>query len=130
MITLLRLLHQPWFIKLSRAVLLLYLILICCLSLMSGNQLPSAAVSDKVQHAIAYALLSLLALLSFADTSKIKLALACVMVGLLLEIAQSFVPRRFMDPWDLLANTVGIVIVIGLWSLVERLYADQLKIKH
>lgn len=130
MVFLLRFLRQPWCITLSRATLLFYLILICSLSLMSSNQLPSVEVNDKLQHVVAYAILSLLALLSFVNASKIKLALGCVMVGLLLEIGQSFVPRRFMDPWDLLANAIGIVIVIGLWSLIEHLYAEQLKIKH
>lgn len=97
---------------------------------MSGNQLPSADISDKAQHAIAYAVLSFLALLSFANTGKIKLALACVMVGMLLELGQSFVPRRFMDPWDLLANTVGIVIVVAVWSFMERFYAEQLSVSN
>jgi VanZ family protein len=72
---------------------------------------------DKLGHAFAYAALyfsGAYSLKSFSDKkllnySKLKvLFVFCFLYGFLIEILQYFLPHRSFDPFDMLANTLGI----------------------
>ena len=72
---------------------------------------------DKFGHALAYAVLyfsGAFSLKSFSDKkqlnySKLKVLFAfCILYGFSIEILQHFLPYRSFDPFDMLANTVGI----------------------
>lgn len=74
---------------------------------------------DKVGHAIAYASLCITSCWSFRQifdkqTPSIRqiqiLSSFCFLYGLSIEILQHFLPHRSFDPFDMLANAVGIVI--------------------
>lgn len=68
--------------------------------------------SDKVVHAIAYAVLA--ALLTYASGRPVLSVLAAVAYGVSDEVHQAFVPGRSSDVFDLLADAVGAGI--GAWT--------------
>jgi len=76
---------------------------------------------DKLIHATAYALMSLLAWRVFVDNFKVKLWLVlfslffCSLYGVSDEYHQSFIDGRDADVWDWLADTIGAgIMVFGL----------------
>ena len=91
------------------------------LTLAPTNDVPGAKlVWDKAAHAIAFGLLVVLGLLM--STHRRKTVIACVW-GLAagIEVAQALMPFGRQGDWlDLFADTVGIVIGVGLWALARR----------
>jgi VanZ family protein len=96
--------------------LLIYSALIFYLSSQSylNVPIPEFKFQDKLFHATAYSLLALLAWLAFARLSKplIWAWIYAVMYGASDEWHQSFVPNRFADIWDWLADITGATIAI------------------
>ena len=67
--------------------------------------------SDKVQHFLAYGLLAASAVQLFADRHWRRVGLGLVLLGVALEFAQgALTDNRQADPWDALANTVGVLL--------------------
>lgn len=109
--------------------LFLYVLLIFILSSISDIKLPAPPdfdLIDKVYHALEYAMLGFLIGRSF---SRITLRwrfpffwiwLFGVLYGLSDEIHQYFVPGRFCDWTDLLADSAGVALGILLWRLFFR----------
>ena len=87
-------------------------------SLMPPQQIEQLtfSISDKLIHAIYYAVLTFFWLLStetHTNQKYIKDGLSVFFLGLALEIAQDVLPiQREMDILDVFANTVGILIAI------------------
>ena len=110
---------RPW----ARARLLLAGWLLLVGGVVVGSLLPSSALPapsftgiDKVEHLIAYAMLSTYAVLLFAPARAQALA-ACglVALGIALEGAQAaLTASRVADPGDMLANTLGVALGWGL----------------
>ena len=75
--------------------------------------------SDKLAHAVVYAILGYLTTRAFQNSSSSKLAerailwsiIACIFYGMSDEIHQYFVPGRYADIADLLADSVGVLVV-------------------
>jgi VanZ family protein len=66
---------------------------------------------DKIEHVLAYAMLSAWSVLIFADRrTRWRAATALVALGIVLEFAQSFTGYRSMDAKDALADTLGVLI--------------------
>lgn len=84
---------------------------------------PSIDVSfgDKIGHFLAYA--TLMGWWSQLDTRHCRLALLFVLMGLSMEIAQSFTDYRQGDLFDMAANTIGV----GLGWVSARLKPDWLR---
>ena len=82
-----------------------------------GSMLPALLLphmppgGDKVQHLLGYAVLSASAVQLFATrASVLRAAIGLVAMGVLIEIAQgTLTATRAMDPWDALANTLGVL---------------------
>jgi len=72
---------------------------------------------DKVQHAIAYAFLTILGLKAFSNHAKGVLAGLCIM-GAVIEIIQEATGWRSGEGLDLVANFTGIVAVYGITQLL------------
>jgi VanZ family protein len=87
-------------------------------SLMPPQQIEQLtfSLSDKLIHAMYYAVLTFFWLLStktHTNQKYIKDGLSVFFLGLALEIAQDVLPiQREMDVLDVFANTVGILIAI------------------
>ena len=85
-------------------------------SVVAGSLLPPPMDSaiwryDKIIHAGSYALLMGWFLQIYQKNGqRLLLVLAFAGLGIGLEVAQSFHPMRRFDYWDMLANSVGVVI--------------------
>ena len=104
------------------------------LSLRQGSErMPIIPHLDKLIHAGGYALLAVLAVGLFAPGRPRWLALVWLVVfGGLIEIAQGlWAVNRAADPWDLLANSLGIALAAAVfWRrnallAVERIFPDS-----
>jgi VanZ family protein len=74
---------------------------------------------DKFGHAFAYAALFFTGASSLRNfsgkkqltlSSLITLIVLCFLYGLSIEILQHFLPHRSFDPFDMLANALGIIL--------------------
>lgn len=72
------------------------------------------AVSDKLYHAVAYFVLTLVALYIFDDEQPLVVAVGVVVLGAGVEVAQGFVPYRTMSLLDAVANVVGVAVAVGV----------------
>jgi VanZ family protein len=109
--------------KIAIVSLCFVLIGITYLSLKSVSQLTLLRVNDKVGHFIAYAVLSLNALIVRRPTLiKTNIALAMVLIGygILMELLQSFVPGREVSGFDVIANSTGVGIGFLLFNRLKR----------
>lgn len=81
----------------------------------SGQQVFE--LQDKFGHATVYAILYFLAVQAYGYRVPLWL-LAAVLVafGLSMELAQSMTSYRYGDPWDSLANSLGVV---AIWLVVS-----------
>lgn len=92
------------------------------LALIPSNEVPKAlAFWDKAQHALAFAVLMASGVLAYPARVG-WLTLAMVAYGGLIEVAQStLTTTRVGDIWDWIADTVGVLLVVGLFAVWARL---------
>lgn len=96
-------------------------LVILYLTLAPSDDVPGAKlVWDKAAHAIAFGLLVIIGLLM--STHRRWTVVGCVWAFAAgIEIAQALMPFGRSGDWiDLLADTVGIVLAVGLWALARR----------
>jgi VanZ family protein len=95
-----------------------------------GGQPPWFPGSDKVQHGLSYVAMGLWYAALFERRYLLRVALGLFTFGVVVEILQAAMPYGRAAEWvDLLANSAGIVVAIGLtvvfrgsWmAVVERL---------
>ena len=79
-------------------------------------------LSDKVAHALAFGGLLAVSFVAFPRMRRSDLAIAAVMLGASVEVAQLFTPDRSASLADLAADAVG-VCVIHFASQIESLRA-------
>ena len=66
---------------------------------------------DKVFHLVIYCLFAMLGYrVVRAVRPYVALCLGIILYGGLMEVAQSFTPDRFMSGYDMIANTLGVVL--------------------
>lgn len=100
----------------------LAIVAVTLLSLLPINA-PQELVSgqDKIHHSIVYGALYFLAICAYGFRFSIwGIGAILVLFGLLMEIAQSMIAYRYGDPFDLLANTSGILLVGVAYSMRRR----------
>ncbi len=92
------------------------------LSLQPGADIPTPFLhSDKVGHFIAYGWLGFLPAIAFSSRRSVwTSAAAMILLGVVLEYCQSYVPQRMASPGDMVANTLGVFIGIFLAGFVLR----------
>lgn len=77
---------------------------------------------DKMIHATTYATLALLAHLAFRQQrNAVVAALFAIPLGCAIEVAQAFVPGRYGDIWDAVANSAGALLGVALGVSFRRL---------
>lgn len=81
---------------------------------------------DKLEHAAAYALLTLLGLPALGPffrhrrTAVLAVLTISILLGAALEIGQGVLTStRFADPLDLLANTLGALAALAIFHLPQ-----------
>ena len=108
----------PVYRTLAIGVFFVAIIIVAVLLLLPAAMLVETDVWDKLEHAGAFAGLALLGCLAFPErTSAMRLAVGLVAFGSVCETLQMFVPGRNASVEDAIANTIGILIVSGLWRL-------------
>ncbi len=94
---------------------LLMALFITVMSLLPANNLPSLGVSDKIEHAAAYALLAFWFASVMGRWDYLYLFLALLAFGGGIEIAQGLMGLgREADLLDLAADAAGSVVGLGL----------------
>ncbi len=94
----------------------------------SSIHLPPFPGSDKVFHATAYGVLAVTVLFALSARFKRKypvktviiVVLICLIYGMSDEYHQSFIPFREPDIFDVLADSLGGIIVGTLWYSIFR----------
>lgn len=78
--------------------------------------------SDKVQHVIAFAVLTLLARLAYPATKRWRLFISLAFLGALIEAVQA-IPMLHRDPslLDWLADCGAVAITMGLMAFVGKI---------
>lgn len=87
------------------------------LAVIVGSMLPALLLpevpqgGDKVEHVLGYFTLAAVAVQLFAGRAAVlRAGGGLVAMGVLIEIAQgTLTTSRAMDPWDALANTLGVL---------------------
>ncbi|WP_296619434.1 VanZ family protein [Marivirga sp.] len=96
--------------------------LILLLGLTPGESMPITNVwdflsFDKIAHFFVFAVLVFLFILGFSKQYTflffryyaVPLAIGIsILYGLIIEIGQTFIPERGLEPLDILANTIGV----------------------
>ncbi len=97
------------------------------LSLMPQEFLPSGInIWDKFSHSIAFAALALSAALGWPAKDFMRSVLIPLLIfGVLIEVTQYFIPGREFSLLDMLADTVGILIVWIVIRLLQSLSAKS-----
>ena len=86
------------------------LVIVVCLLPLSGLP-PLPANSDKLEHLLTYFVLATFAVQLFARPAPLRAAaLGLLLLGLGIEVAQGMTTYRSADPWDMLANTLGVAL--------------------
>jgi VanZ family protein len=82
---------------------------------------PIVSMSDKLNHASAFSLLSILYILSYSYYSLKKVVLTLLGYGILIEVTQAFLPTRSSSIEDIVADLVGILLGIFLLKIVHSI---------
>lgn len=115
--------RNAYFISFALTAIIIYL------SLSSLKNLPvKISVSDKFLHSLAYVTLTLSWLFAIKKShqeirSKLLIAAAIFIFGVTLEILQETITEnRAMDYYDVIANTVGILLALSSFSYLLKVY--------
>lgn len=82
-------------------------------------------IPDKVEHGIEYAVGGFLGHAAFSSLSMraspvLAALVTCAAWGAVDEIHQGFVPGRMTDPWDLVADVIGVAAGVAVHTLWVR----------
>ena len=98
------------------------------LSLLPAVDMPEelSLVSDKLEHAAAYAAIAGCTALGFARPAALRGALAAAVLGGAIEIVQqAMVPGRSGDLGDWLADVAGVIVGLALGLAMRRATVDR-----
>jgi VanZ family protein len=101
--------------KTFRILLVAYMLLILSVSSLPGQSIPKTWLLtwDKLIHLVEYFILGVLAMKSMNSilTKNLKFVISFgIFFGFTDEYLQSFISGRFSSGWDVLADTIGVVI--------------------
>ncbi|MFM6934056.1 MAG: VanZ family protein [Flavobacteriales bacterium] len=82
----------------------------------SGVEIPS---NDKINHFIAYSILSVCCLMARFSKRIVPVLLFCIAYGILMELVQGMVPGREQSILDILANISGVFIGWGVFRILS-----------
>jgi VanZ family protein len=87
---------------------------------------PSLEVSDKLQHMAAFFVIAILGCAAYPRFGRLKLALALIAFGGLIEIVQ-MIPLLGRDSQlsDWVADIIAVLIALSCYALVQRFRPTQ-----
>jgi VanZ family protein len=68
------------------------------------------AEEDKLHHWFGFLVFTCSCCLAFPRVKLLWIALGCLLTGLLIEGAQGLMPLRTASPYDMLANSFGVLV--------------------
>ena len=74
---------------------------------------------DKLQHAIAFGTLAVLAVLAYPKASRLRIALLLIGQGVLIELLQYYGGYRFGDWQDAVADGVGVLVGLAMVRVID-----------
>lgn len=106
---------------------IIWTIILAVLMLLPQDAFPESKLLsyDKLAHISVFAVFSVLVLSGYAIRSKDKdnktkhrkqALTICLVYGLLLEVLQQFVPGRMSDIYDLVANFIGALLGVIVFT--------------
>jgi VanZ family protein len=117
---------QRTFILMCKLVWVLWAVAVIVGSLLPGPMLPAAPVSDKIEHFTAYFGLCVLPPLFLYSRRLIMWSpVAMVALSICLEIAQTQIPGRTFDLFDIRANMIGAAVGFIAGRLLEKFLAQS-----
>ncbi len=90
---------------------------------LEGIRLPSFSYADKIVHFFLYFFLTIFWLLAYPQLwhKRLRFILAVILWGIFIEFIQEyFIPTRFGDIYDALANTIGGISGIFIFHFLMR----------
>ena len=104
-----------------RLVFLAVLVAVFWLALMPAPEIAKlVSWQDKIEHAVLFAGLALLAAAGWPRHPG-RIAIGLLLYGAAMEVAQSQTGYRFGDPWDWLADAVGLLVLLPFALRKNRL---------
>ena len=100
-----------------QVIFLIYIMFIAVISLLptDSSTLPIKHI-DKVGHFIAYAIMAILAIISFGDwKGRLAAVLLTFIVAFLLEWGQGFSPGRLSNLADGVTNVLGLLAGLSIY---------------
>lgn len=83
------------------------------------NALPQiVSVSDLLNHAAAFSVLSILYTFAYSPTQK-QIMITLISYGAMIEAIQSFLPTRYASIEDLVADSVGILFGLAISKIIK-----------
>lgn len=104
----------------ANGILLLYLTL-----MPSVQQTVSIPNIDKVFHFIGFGAFAFFCVLAFPKLKPWIVVVISTLLGVLVEIVQSFIPYRGFSVADMLADFLGIIVAISFIHLVRKQLATE-----
>jgi VanZ family protein len=122
--------NQPFHRNAGKIAVALLLWIAAILVVVTGELIPGDSapmrlldathISDKVFHFTAYLGLAFIPVLGFRLTRGIACAMVMIFLGVALEFIQRMVGRD-LEIGDMVANTLGVLVGIGLALLARKL---------
>ena len=86
----------------------------------------SLGVSDKIERFTTYFVLAAIPVFGFETRKGVSSALSMIMLGVLLDLAQKFIPGRSYEFADIAANAAGVLTGIGIaWAILSLLVSSR-----
>ncbi len=87
-------------------------------------QVNSFEFHDKILHLIAYYVFGLTLLIATLNVEVRKRLILVTLIGIFFGISdefhQYFIPGRDADIWDIAADSIGVIISLPFWKLIDR----------
>jgi VanZ family protein len=101
----------------------LMVLVVVILSLLPQDQISiQQPFNDKVAHFLTYLMLTFIALLSSNQKHSLLSILAIqILIGVCMEIAQSFIPGRTPEFLDIIANSSGVLVGALVYFLFRKI---------
>jgi VanZ family protein len=89
--------------------------------LLPANDLPKVNIWDKAEHASTFSALMAAAWLAYRHRFSLqKLAAWLVCYGVVIECIQHFVPTRSFSVLDMVADSVGVLLILFFVRTLEK----------
>ncbi len=81
--------------------------------------------SDKIHHFLSYFLTSAFGFLAYSDKKFLKLFLFLLSLGFFLELFQLWIPNRYFELLDLVANFSGVLSSFLIFAVLQKRYLQR-----